>query len=64
MKVAVDRTKCMGLGICEAQAPGVFEIGDDGVLLIQTENATPDQLGAVTAAVKGCPSEALSLIED
>jgi len=54
----------MGLGICEAQAPGVFEIGDDGVLLIQTENATPDQLGAVTAAVKGCPSEALSLIED
>ena len=64
MRVVVDRVRCTGLGICEAKAPRVFEIDDDGSLVILDDAVAPDQRDAVTAAVQGCPTEALSLIED
>jgi ferredoxin len=64
MKVVVDRVKCTGLGICEAKAPNAFEIDDDGSLVILTEDVTPQEFDAVKAAVEGCPTEALRLIED
>jgi ferredoxin len=64
MKVVVDRDKCVGLGICEATAPDVFEIDDDGALMILADDIAPDQLGAVRAAVDGCPTEALRLITE
>ena len=64
MKVVVDRVKCTGLGICEAKAPNAFEIDDDGSLVILAEDVAPEQMDAVKAAVDGCPTEALRLIED
>jgi ferredoxin len=64
VKVVVDRVKCTGLGICEAKAPSVFEIDEDGGLVILAEDVAPDQLDLVRAAVQGCPTDALSLIED
>jgi ferredoxin len=64
MKIVVDRVKCTGLGICEAKAPNVFEIDEDGSLLVLAEHVDPDQLDKVKAATEGCPTRALSLIED
>ncbi|MGN9913469.1 ferredoxin [Phytohabitans sp. LJ34] len=64
MKVAADRITCLGMGLCEVTAPGVFEVGDDGAVLVLAEHVAPDQLDTVTAAVEGCPTEALSLIQD
>lgn len=61
MRVTVDRTRCQGTGICEATAPGSFEIADDGALVILDDTVAPDRLATVTAAVKACPTEALSL---
>lgn len=54
----------MGSGMCEAEAPDVFEVGEDGVVLFLAENVTPGQVDGVTAAVERCPNEALKLIED
>ncbi|MBK1787308.1 ferredoxin [Prauserella cavernicola] len=60
MRITVDRNKCTGLGICESLAPDVFEINDDGELVLTAE--VPDgQLDDVEAAVSGCPTEALRL---
>lgn len=64
MKITVDRAKCMGVGHCEASAPAVFEIDDEGGLAIASENVTADQLGEVRAAVVGCPTQALTLSEE
>ena len=33
-RVEVDRDRCVGSGTCEALAPDVFEVGDDGVLAV------------------------------
>jgi ferredoxin len=64
MKIVVDRVKCTGLGICEAKAPDVFEIDEDGALLILDSNVAPDRLKQVKAAADACPTRALSLVED
>lgn len=63
MRVVVDRSRCVGTGICESTVPVVFEIGDDGRLVIVDENVAPDRLDAVRSAVASCPTQALSLME-
>jgi ferredoxin len=64
MKIVLDRGKCTGLGICEAQAPSHFEIDDDGDLVILGDEVAADQLDEVKAAVQGCPTAALKLVEE
>jgi ferredoxin len=64
MRIVVDYAKCTGLGMCEAEAPDLFEVQDDGSLLVLNENPSADQLAAAQAAVESCPTEALSLVED
>lgn len=64
MKVIVDRAKCTGLGICEAKAPEVFEINDDGELVILEEDVPTDRVELMTQAVEGCPTMALRLVEE
>lgn len=61
MTIFVDRTRCAGLGVCESLAPEVFEVGDDGTVVLLTE-AVPDGMQeSVQQAVDGCPNEALRL---
>jgi len=64
MRIVVDYVKCTGLGMCEAEAPDLFEVQDDGSLKVLNECPGPDQLAAAQAAVDSCPTEALSLVED
>jgi ferredoxin len=64
MKVVVDRVKCTGLGICEAKAPNVFEIDEEGSLVVLAEHVGADQLDVAKAAADACPTRALSLVED
>ena len=63
MKITVDRVMCTGLGICESLAPNVFEVDDDGDLVLLTETVSDEDLEGVREAVAGCPTEALRLIE-
>ena len=64
MKIVVDYVKCTGLGMCEAEAPDLFEVQDDGSLTVLNDCPSADQLAAAQAAVDSCPTEALSLVED
>lgn len=60
-RVEVDRERCVGSGACEALAPDVFEVDDDGVLVVHRAQPSDDELGDVEAAVRACPTRALSL---
>lgn len=59
MKLVVDRTRCVGNGFCEEIAPDVFQVGDDGKLVVHNE--TVGDLGLMTEAVDACPAKALSI---
>lgn len=63
MRIEVDLDLCQGHGMCEMEAPDVFEAARDHVVIL---NPTPDesQRGEVTAAVRYCPTQALRLVED
>lgn len=61
MKVAVDFAKCTGLGICESMAPNIFEVDDDGKLVLLKDDITDEELQSVEEAVTGCPTEALRI---
>lgn len=64
MKIKLDQTKCTGLGICESLAPTVFEVNDDGELVLLTEVVTDELLEDVKKACEGCPTEALTLVTE
>ena len=64
MRLVVDYNKCTGLGMCEAEAPDLFEVQDDGSLTVLNEFPGESQRAQAEAAVESCPTEALSIVED
>jgi len=62
-RIEVDRERCVGSGACEALAPDVFEVDDDGVLVVHRSEPADGELGDVRDAVQACPTRALSLAE-
>lgn len=65
MKVVVDKTRCVGSGMCTSIAPTFFDLDDDGSLVVKNDGEVdPSDAQAVTAvedAVACCPMEALRL---
>jgi ferredoxin len=64
MRIVVDRDLCQGHGVCEIEAPGVFSVSKDGVLTVLQETPPDCERRAVEAAVKYCPTHALTIVED
>lgn len=63
MKIVVDRTKCSSIGLCEATAPDIFEIGADGALTILMDEIPADRRADLESACENCPTQALSIEE-
>ena len=62
-RVAVDRDRCVGSNACEAPAPEIFAVDDDGVLVVLRPEAAEDELPDVPDAASACSARALSLLE-
>ena len=58
-RVVVDRERCMSAGVCEMEAPEVFELDGDGVLQVRQ----PADVSVVETAVRACPTGALELVD-
>ena len=63
MKVVVDLAKCTGHGICESIADDVFEVQDDGTLVIHDSERPESDRDRMRQAVTQCPAAALNLTE-
>ena len=63
MQVTVDADLCQGHGVCESEAPGVFEVGDNDRVIILDPAPAEDRRGEVEAAIRYCPTSALRLTE-
>ena len=64
MRVRVDWDLCQGHGVCESEAPTVFEVPKSGQVNVLVEGPGEDVRAQVEAAVKFCPTHALSIEED
>jgi ferredoxin len=63
MKLRVDITKCQGIGLCEAIAPSLFAIGEDGLSHAIKDDPSPEELDAVREVIANCPAGAISLVD-
>ena len=62
-RIEIDRERCASTGGCEAVAPEVFEIGDDGVLQILQPEPPEELMPDVRKAIDACPTRALRLVD-
>jgi ferredoxin len=61
MRIVVDYSRCGSQGLCEMEAPELFEIQEDGLLKVLDEEPSEHQRTEAEAAVIACPNRALSL---
>jgi ferredoxin len=59
--VSVDTESCVGTGICEANAPDLFEVGDDGVSHVLRADVPAELIDAARRAAEDCPTRAITL---
>jgi ferredoxin len=61
MKVEVDYELCESNAMCVQALPEVFEVRDDDLLYVLTEDVRPDQEAAAERAARVCPRSAIKL---
>jgi ferredoxin len=61
MRIVWDENRCASLGMCEEVAPAVFEVGDDGALVLRVPEPPEAARALVAEAVAACPTGALRL---
>ena len=63
MKVKVDRDACIGCGACAAICDTVFEIDDEGLSIVKSEDVTEEDKQAVIDSAESCPTGAIETEE-
>jgi sterol 14-demethylase len=65
MRIAVDRDLCQGHAVCESEAEGIFVLEKRAATVTVLDESPPeDRRGEVEAAVRYCPTHALTIIEE
>jgi ferredoxin len=60
--VEVDRDVCIGSGHCIIDAPGAFELDEDGISFVVDATAVSED--TILATARKCPSQAISVWRD
>ena len=63
-KVVVDFDLCESNAICMGHAPSVFEVRDDDFLYVLDERPPDELRPAVETAVRQCPKQAISIVDE
>ena len=64
MRVVVDYTLCESNAVCMRLVPEVFEVRDDDRLYLKAERPPPSLRPRIEEAVRRCPKQALSVVDD
>ena len=63
-KIEVDWGLCESNGVCMGINPEIFLLGDDDMLTVLQEEVTPENEADVREAVRQCPRQAISIVDD
>lgn len=61
MRVEVDPNICEGHGQCQAVAPEVYDLDDDGYCLIRNPEVAPDLESRAREGALACPVQAITV---
>jgi ferredoxin len=60
LRIEIDRSLCDGIGACIEAAPGLFELGADGIAVVRVDvTDAPDAVDAACA----CPMGAITVVD-
>ena len=58
-KIDIDREECIGDRLCSEEAPGTFDVDDEGKGIVTDPQGDPPE--DILAAAKCCPLDAITL---
>ena len=61
-RLEADLERCVGAGACEALAPDLFEVGDEGTVVLLDAHPAGGSVRDAEEAVRQCPTQALRLV--
>jgi len=64
MRVSVDLDLCQGHGVCESEAPTVFQLAKNATVTILVESPAEQLRAEVETAVRYCPTSALRIDDE
>ncbi len=64
MKAAIDKSLCIGCGLCTEVCPQVFEMGDDNIAQVKTDPVPPEAEDSCRQAADQCPGVAIQIQEN
>ena len=62
LKIKIDMNLCIGSGMCTGIAPQLFELDDNGKLIVLNPEPGPEHMRVLNAAIACCPVEAISCV--
>lgn len=63
MKLKVNKDICIGCGACQAIAPEVYEIEDDGLAAVISDEISEEVMEDAIDAKEGCPVAAIEEVD-
>jgi ferredoxin len=64
MRIEVDLDLCQGHANCELEAPDIFSVPRKGKVTVTDPAPPPSARPAVEAAVRYCPTQALTILDE
>ena len=64
MRIVVNRDQCEGNAVCQNVAPEVFVVDDDDQAQVKQGHPSEALRPKIETAVRRCPRQALSIVED
>jgi len=61
MKALIDRSGCIGCGLCADTCPEVFRMADDGLAEVITETVPETAQASASEAAEGCPAGVITV---
>ena len=61
MKATIDRSGCIGCGLCADTCPQVFVMADDGLAEVIGETVPADAQDNAVEAAEGCPVSVITV---
>jgi ferredoxin len=62
--IQVNRETCNGYANCVKASAAIFDVDDEGLVVLNQETVEDDQLQAVRRAAYDCPTDSISFTEE
>jgi ferredoxin len=61
-QIEVEMERCEGHGLCEQVAPDIYQLDDEGELVLLAESVSADLVNKAEAGARACPVAAIRVL--